>query len=403
MDIFVARQPIFNEKKQVVAYEILYRSGHKNVYDMNLDGDVATATVVTDTLINFGLNTLTGGKPAFINFTHRLLMEDLPTLFSPAQLTVEVLETVEVDDALVEKCKSLKENGYVIALDDYVGDPQYDRLMPYVDIIKVDFLILKSEGRKFVADRYKGQNKVLLAEKVESEKDFKEAVYFGYSLFQGFFFEKPVVCQTKSMAGSAFRYLDILKETIDENVAFNRITEIVKSDVSLTYKLLRMINSPAFDVVSEVTSVNHALALLGLKEIRKWATLIMLREMNTDKPNEIMRVSLARGIFAEKISRHLGIEDRHTEAFLIGLLSLVDAIMEMPLFDILEQLPLKSDLKEALLGASNPFHDILRLLAYYEKGNWDMVIKLCDEKGMAYELVNTLYLEAIRDSIKLIA
>lgn len=403
MDIFVARQPIFNEKKQVFAYELLYRSGNKNVYDLNQDGDVATATVVTDTLINFGLNTLTGGKPAFINFTHRLLMEELPTLFSPAQLTVEILETVKVDDALIEKCRVLKEKGYVIALDDYIGGDEYERLMPFIDIIKVDFLVLKSEGRKYVADRYKNQNKILLAEKIESEKDFKEAIYFGYTLFQGFFFEKPVVCTAKIVTGSAIRYLDILKETVDEEVAFKRIAEIVKSDVSLTYKLLRMINSPAFDVVSEVTSVNHALALLGLKEIRKWATLIMLREMSSEKPNEIVRVSLARAIFCEKISKYFGVEERHTEAFLIGLLSLVDTIMEAPLFEILEQLPLKEDLKEALLGSPNPFHEILKLVSHYEKGKWDLVIALCDENGIAYEVVNEIYLEAIKESIKIIS
>lgn len=403
MEIFVARQPIFNERKRVVAYEILYRSSHKNVYDLTQDGDVATATVVTDTLVHFGLKSLTGDKPAFINFTKNLLLEDVPTLFSPAQLTIEILEDVEVDDALIDKCKALKEKGYIIALDDFVDNKHFDAILPYVDIIKVDFLILRSEGRKYIADKYRNRNIVLLAEKVETEKDFEEAKRFGYTLFQGFFFEKPMICVTKAPESSHIKYLEILRETIDEEVDFNRIAEIVKTDVALTYKLLRMINSPAFDTISEVTSINHALALLGLREIRKWATLIMLRELNGSKPEEITRVSLTRALFCEKAADWFGLKDRYTEAFILGLMSLIDTVMERPLFEILDDLPLKDDLKDALLGVDNPFHDLLRLVHYYEKGNWDMVMSICEARDVSYEKVNDMYAEAMRASIRFVS
>lgn len=400
MEIFVARQPIFNERKHVVAYEILYRSSSRNVYDLNQDGDKATASVVSDALINFGLPTLTGGKPAFINFTKNLIMEELPTLFSPAQLTIEVLEDIEVDDAFVSKIKEFKDKGYVIALDDYIDDGRFMELMPYVDIIKVDFLILRSEGRKYVAEKYKDKGITLLAEKVESHRDFEEACKFGYSLFQGYFFEKPMICKTTTVEMSQFKHMQILKETVDENVDFNRIADIVKSDVSLTYKLLRMINSPAFDIVSEVTSVNHALALLGIKEIRKWATLIMLRDMNADKPNEIVRSSLTRALFCERVAPWFKLEDRKTEVFILGLMSLIDSIMQKPLFEILEELPLKDDLKDALLGVNNAFHDVLRLVHYYEKGKWDLVMTLCAARGIPYEQINAQYALAMRDSVR---
>ena len=175
MDVFLARQPIFNPQKQVVAYEILYRSGNKNTYDLSMNGDLATAAVVVDALINFGIKKLTGGKVAFINFTRKLLIEDLPTLFDTEALAVEILETLEVDDVLIDKCRELKEKGYTIALDDFIGDARFDRIIPYVDIIKVDFLVLKTEGRKYIADKYSKFGLKLLAEKVESEKDFEEA------------------------------------------------------------------------------------------------------------------------------------------------------------------------------------------------------------------------------------
>lgn len=400
MEIFVARQPIFNEHKHVVAYEILYRNSHRNVYDLTEDGDKATASVVTDTLINFGLPSLTGGHPAFINFTKNLILDEMPTLFSPAQLTIEILEDIEIDPIFVEKVKSLKEKGYVIALDDYIDDGRFMELLPYVDIVKVDFLVLHSEGRKFVADKYRDKGIILLAEKVETQKDFEEGLRFGYTMFQGYFFEKPIMCTTKTIEVSHFKYLEILKETVDENADFNRIAEIVKSDVSLTYKLLRMINSPAFDIVSEVTSVNHALALLGLKEIRKWATLIMLRDMNTNKPSEVMRLSLTRAMFCERIAPWFKLESRQTELFILGLMSLIDTIMEMPLFDILDELPLKDDLKEALLGVDNTFHDVLRLVNHYEKGNWDMVMTICAAREIPYEKINEQYAFSLKESMR---
>lgn len=395
MDIFVARQPIFNTQKKVVAYEILYRSNLRNTYNGQVDGDVATVSVVTDALTSFGLNHLTSGKRAFINFTYNLIKEDLPTLFDPDDLAVELLESVVVDDHIIEKCKQLKEKGYVIALDDFTGGLDFDPIMPYVDIVKVDFMVLKSAGRKFVAEKYLPLGMTLLAEKVETMEDFEEAHALGYKLFQGFFFEKPVVYQGKAISISTYKYMEILRETVNEDADFHKLTDIIKSDLSLTYKLLRLINSPAFYTISEIKSVQHALALLGINEIRKWATLIMLRDIGSDKPNEIIRVSLIRAVFAEKLSMMIGLENRKTEAFLMGLFSVIDTLMEKPLYDILGELPLSDDIKSALLGGRNKLHSILKMLKYYEVGNWDMVMKVCDELKLPYETVNALYLESI--------
>ncbi len=395
MDVFLARQPIFNIKKQVIAYEILYRQGVKNVYDGAYDGDVATTTVVSDALVNFGIEGLTNGKKAFINFTKNLLMEDLPLLIPEESLTIEILETVDVDDRFVEKIQFLKGKGYTIALDDFVDDEKFDKIMPYVDIIKVDFLVLKSEGRKIVADKYKIRGIKLLAEKVETYKDFEEAVSLGYSFFQGFFFEKPVVCKSKGINVGTFNYMEILKETVNDEPSFERLATIVKSDMSLTYKLLRLINSPAFYRSSEITSISHALTMLGLNEIRKWVTLIMLRDVSSEKPDEIIKVSLIRAIFSEQVSPYFGLEKREMESFLLGLFSLIDTIMEKPLFEVLEQLPLKDDVKGALMGVKNHFHDLLRLLKYYEKGNWDMIIEITSRHQVEYSVINQLYLESV--------
>lgn len=401
MDVFLARQPIFNRSRHVVAYEILYRSSAKNTYDLNMDGDKATASVVVDALINFGIKKLTGGKMAYINFTRKLLLDDLHTLFETDALTIEILETQDVDALLIEKCKVMKAQGYVLALDDFIGGDKFDQIIPYVDIIKVDFIVLDSIERKEMAEKYLPFGIKLLAEKVETQEDFEEAKLYGYHLFQGYFFERPVICKTKSINVSTYRYMEILKETTGDVPDFKRMSETIKKDFSLTYKLLRLINSPAFYTVSEITSINHALTLLGINEIRKWTTLIMLRDISSDKPDELVRVSLVRAIFAEKLAKHFKLEARKTEAFLLGLFSLIDTIMEKPLFDIIEPLPLKEDLKGALMGFSNHFHTILCVLQYYETGNWDKIIEITQRNELDPLALNELYLEAIDEATKL--
>lgn len=400
MEVFLARQPIFDTRLKVVAYEILYRSGNKNIYDLSIDGDLATTSVVVDALVNFGIRRLTNGQMAFINFTKKLILEDLPTLFERDSLTVEILETLEVDDDLVNKCKELKEKGYTLALDDFSGDDTFDRILPYVDIIKVDFQVLQSEGRRYIAEKYKRMGVKMLAEKVETQYDYEEALKMGYQLFQGYFFERPVMCKAKSIQTSTYSYLEILKETTNEEPDFNRLAEIIRKDFSLTYKLLRLINSPAFYTVGVVTSINHALTLLGLNEIRKWTTLIMLRDLSTGKPDELVRVSLIRAIFAEKLAGLFGLKSRETEAFLLGLFSLIDTIMEKPLFEIIEPLPLKHDLKGALLGHQNAFHDILLVLKHYEQGNWDAVIEIARKLGVYYSSVSDLYIISVEESAR---
>jgi len=198
-----------------------------------------------------------------------------------------------------------------------------------------------------------------------------------------------------------FNYTDQLPREYLRAVSVPEDSSIIKKDYSLTYKLLRLINSPAFYTVSEITSVNHALTLLGINEIKKWTTLIMLRDISSDKPDELIRVSLVRAIFAEKLAKRFKLSGRETEAFLLGLFSLIDTIMEKPLFDIIEPLPLKEDLKGALMGDKNHFHTILQLLQYYEMGNWDKIVEAANQKNLDHTLLSDHYLESIDEATKL--
>jgi EAL and modified HD-GYP domain-containing signal transduction protein len=196
-------------------------------------------------------------------------------------------------------------------------------------------------------------------------------------------------------------YLEILNETMNENADFGRMAEIIKRDFSLTYKLLRLINSPAFYTVQEITSVNQALTLLGLNEIRKWTTLIMLRDISAEKPDELVKVSLVRALFAEHLADLFGLKNRKTEAFLLGLFSLIDTIMDKPLFDIVEPLPLKSDVKAAMMGVGNPFHDILVVLRHYEVGDFDRVMRVTESRKISNSDVSDYYIKAVEEAARL--
>ena len=394
MEVFLARQPIFNKERKVVAYEILYRENAHNYYNPNNDGDMATTSVVSDALIHFGIEGLTKGKKAFINFTKNLLLENLPFLIDSSVLIIEVLENVEIDARIVEKCQMLKEAGYTIALDDFEDHVRYLPIIDYIDIIKVDFIMTDSENRKKIAKKYKPFGIELLAEKVETYRDFEEALEYGYDLFQGFFFEKPVVCKTIGINVSTLNYMEIVKETMREEPDFSKLTQIIKRDLSLTYKLLKLINSPAFYRRSQIESVQQALTLLGLDEIRKWITLIMLRDISSDKPDEVVVVSLARAFFSEVVCRYFGLADREDEAFLMGIFSLIDTIMEQPLFTILEELPLNDDVKSALLGMKNDFHSILMLMHYYEQGDWEKAVEISKAYDFDIREINELHINA---------
>lgn len=401
MEVFLARQPIFDKEKQVIAYEILYRDGAKNIYNPLSDGDIATTTVVTDTLVNFGIGGLTKGKKAFINFTKNLLLEDLPLLMDTETLIIEVLENVEIDARIVDKIKMLKEKGYTIALDDFEDHERFLPIIDYIDIIKVDFMMTTDAERKRVSNKYKPLGIQLLAEKVETHQEFEDALSYGYDLFQGFFFERPVVCKTKGLNVSVVNYMEIIRETMSEEPDFYMLTEIIKGDLSLTYKLLKLINSPAFYRRSRIESVQQALTMLGLDEIRKWITLIMLRDVSSEKPDELIAVSLSRALFSESIARYFNLADREDEAFLMGLFSLIDTIMEKPLFEILDDLPLNDDIKGALLGMKNSFYNILKLTQFYEKGNWDLVVEMSETYGFNCPDINSLYIEAVIKSGKI--
>ena len=396
MNAFLARQPIFNKEREVYAYEILYRSGAQNGFSGDVGDDEASSKVIFDTFQSFGLENLTGGKPAFINFPATLIKEEIATLFPQKYLVVELLETVEPTPKIVEKCRSLKEAGYIIALDDFIYSPKFEPLIDLADIIKVDFI--ESSLRDIInLKTVLGQREVtLLAEKVETWDEFHLAVDLGFELFQGYFFSKPEIVTTGSLSPLQINYFQLLSKVNEENMDFDELTQIITRDVSLTYNLLKLVNSAYFGQRTRVNSVKQALVVLGEREIRKWVTLITLQGMSTERFSAPVSLSLIRARFAELLAQVTGFHNHQEELFLTGLFSMLDVLLQRPMPQILDEVQAPLAVKEVLLYGTGPFEDLCMAVASYEQGEWDKIEASAKKLNIEASALTKAYLEALR-------
>jgi len=396
MDVFVARQPIFDISKNVFAYELLFRTSMENFYDVRVGHDEAASRTISHSFSVIGFDTLTKNRRAFINFTKNLLLEGVPSLLPKEMVVVELLEDIEVDDAVVQACRRLKALGYVIALDDFIFTENVKPLIEIADIIKIDFLQTTGDERKTVMARVGNDHIRYLAEKVETAEDFQSAVDMGYVYFQGYFFSKPVVIHGSDVPGNKLNLMKIIHEVNRPDVEFKKVENIIKHDVSLSYKLLRLMNSAFFGFVSNIESIRHALVLLGVKEIRKWVSLLALSGLAVDKPEEILTSSVLRAKFCELLSGRVGLGARDADCFLMGMFSLIDALVDKPMSEILTDLPLAGDVKDALMGGQNNLYDVLHLVTAYERGEWDDIASRAGRLALAEEALPNLYMQSVQ-------
>jgi EAL and modified HD-GYP domain-containing signal transduction protein len=394
MDIFVARQPIFDVKQQLFAYELLFRNGNETAFS-GVDGDEATSEVICRSFFAMGMENITGGRRAFINFTGNLLIKEIPLLLPNEIAVVEVLETVEPSRAVVEACKKLKRDGYLIALDDFVFDPRFRPLLEVADIVKVDFSITKGYERKRVMQYINQKHLRFLAEKVETREDFEQAVVMGYSYFQGYFFSKPVLVKGKDIPNNRLQQLRMLQQINNPDMNFDEIEKLVRQDVALTYQLLKLINSSKFGMKTQIHSLKQALVLLGKRELAKWISLMMLRSMGEEKPSELLLLSMVRARFAENVAIKTGMQAKAPELFMMGMFSLIDVFMERPLPGILAELPIAEEIKKALLGEKNTFRQVYDLICAYEKADWDAVLQLAANAKLAAGEAADIYQQAV--------
>ena len=393
--VFVARQPIFHRAKNVHGYELLFRSGRENRYD-GTDGDACTLDVIANSFATIGLDELTAGHRGFINFTRNLLLQDVVNLLPPDQVTVEVLENINPDEEVLAACRRLKDAGYTLALDDFVlTDPNHP-LLDLADIVKIDFMATPREEQKRVVDVLNGRKIKALAEKVETDEEFRRAEADGYTYFQGYFFAKPSICEGKDVSANKLARLRLLEQMNRPEISVDETEGIIKQDVALTYKLLRFINSAWFGLRHKISSIRHALVWLGPKEVRKWFALISLRDMGTDKPNELFLRAMTRAKMAEGVAPIAGMQEAAPELFLMGMFSFMDAVLDMPMSEVLTKLPLDDQIKTALLGGSCSYRWVYDLIAAYERGNWEAFSGHAGQLKLDEDLVPPVFNESIK-------
>ncbi|MFQ5771808.1 MAG: EAL and HDOD domain-containing protein [bacterium] len=398
MEVFVARQPIFDRQQNVYAYELLFRDGLDNNYFECRDGDHATSTVLTNSFVSIGMETLSRGKLAFINFTRNLLLKDFATIFPKEMVAVEILEDVVPEEKIIQACKKLRKSGYLLALDDFAFRMDYEPLIELANIIKIDFMNTEIAERRSVIERCRSQKVKFLAEKVETKEVFNQAFEMGYAYFQGYFFSKPEIIAGREVPGYKLSYLQLLQEVNRPELDFDQLENIFKQDVSLSYKLLKLINSAYFGFYSKIRSIRHALALLGLREIKKWLSVIALSIMGKDKSEELVLNSLIRANLCELIAPKVGLKERASELFLMGLFSMIDAFLDQPLADILAEIPICEDIKHALSGGKNRLRDVYDLILSYEKGDWGKFSDYVANLKLAENELPELFVKAIKNS-----
>lgn len=394
MDFYVARQPIFDRNQSVFGYELLYRSGSGNAFN-GIDGDQASSEVITNSFLLIGLDTLTRGHKAFINFTRNLLEKEVATLLPKESIVVEILEDVEPDDKLLASCMKLKQMGYQIALDDFVYSPRFKPLLQIADIVKVDFLNTTGKDRYRVIEQVDEPHIKFLAEKVETREDFDLAMEMGYSYFQGYFFEKPVIVKGKDIPTLKHIYIQLMQEVNKKDIDIQQIESLIKTDVSLSYKLLKFINSASFGLRNEIHSIKQAITLLGPREIVKWLLLVAMKDIAGDKPDELIITAITRAQFCESISSPLKMKSQSSDLFLMGLLSLMHVFLEQPIEEILNELPISNDIKGALLGEENNFRGIYDLILSYEKGDWEEFTQETDKLNLTTQDIIDSYVKSL--------
>lgn len=395
MDIFLAKQPIFNKYNEIFANELLFRQSHLNRYTGN-DGDEATVEVIRNSLINFGLNKIADNKKIFINFTENILKSDILTILSPEVIAIEILENIEPTEEIIEKCRELKKMKYTIVLDDFVFHEKYNKLIEFVDIIKVDFMLTRGAERKNILNRIKSNKIKFLAEKIETIEEFNEAVSYGYSYFQGYYLSKPILIAGKKIPENKIIYMRLLQELSSKKFSMETIEEFIKKDISLSYKLLKIVNSAELGFKHKIKSIKQALAYIGEDKIKKWLYLISIKFIGKDKPEVVIINSLARAKFGELILLRSKYDKEAFQGYLVGMLSLVDVLLEKPIKEVLQEIPIEDEVKVGIIGeVANRYSLLLSLIIAYEKSEIYRVLILVAYFNISIEDLRLSYIEAM--------
>jgi len=365
-EIFVGRQAIFDIDLNVHAYELLFRDSDVDAANV-VDGNQATSQVIINAFLEMGVEQITQHHHAFINLTRDFLLGEIPFPLKPEKIVLEILEDIAVDDELINSVKRLKDEGYMIALDDFVLTKNNQQLIPLVDLIKIDLIVLSQRELVEQVAAMKQYNVDLLAEKIETKQEFELCQQLGFKYFQGYFFSRPDIVKGAQLPPNRLALLEMIATLQDPECRFDELELIISKDVAISYKLLRIINSSFYGFPQKVESIQKALVVLGLQALRNWVTVIGLSQVE-NKPQELINISLTRAKMCELLAAEIGCEKN--SAFTVGLFSMLDVLMDRPLNELLDQLPLAEEITGALTKYSGVLGKLLKMIIAYEQGNW---------------------------------
>lgn len=391
-EAFIGRQPIFDDKLNVYGYELLFRQSNTDQAAVT-NGDQATSQVVLNTFVEMGLDKIVGNHLAFINFTRNFILKDTPLLLPKERVVIEILEDEVVDEDFIQGVKRLAKDGYRIALDDFCFDGKWAPLISTVDLFKVDVLALgqldMSEVKRQVHKLFT-YGKKILAEKIETREDFETFKKMGFDYFQGYFLCRPTVVSQACLSTNRLATLRLVGALQKPDIDVDEVESLIREDVSLTFKLLRYINSAFFALSEEISSVRQAVVYLGAAPVKRWAMLLAMAGMS-DQPQELMRLALVRGSFCELLCVKAGGENPESY-FIVGLFSLLDAILGTPLPDLLKELPLSAEVVAALSNQEGSMGEALKCTLAYEQCEWsDVRFEALDMSALA-----EVYLDAVQ-------
>jgi EAL and modified HD-GYP domain-containing signal transduction protein len=396
VEVFVARQPIFDRNRKVWGYELLFRSAASQTRYDGTEATSATRQVISNGMLSIGFDKLLRGKHACINFGREMLLQDLYTSLPHQTTVIELTEDIEPDEEVVQAVKRMRAQGYRIALDDFRACPQMEPLVALANMIKVEMATPKPQQEAMVRE-FHDRGIRMLSEKVETDVDFRWGLRAGYDYFQGNFFSCPVVMRGQQIPAIKLHCLKLIQEVHRPELDFGRLTTMISEDVSFSYKLLRYANSARFGRETKIHSIRRALVVLGEYGIRKWVSIAALPTIAADKPGELMRKSLVRARFCELLAQASG-QGLEDQAFLMGLFSLLDALLDRPLDEVLKEVGLAPELDSVLRGQAaedDILNTIYRLVRAYESADWDEVERLAGCMGAPPDLIGAAYCEAL--------
>ena len=396
MYTFVARQAILDRKANVFGYELLFRDGQQNCFPDKLDPDEATSKLIAGSHLSFGVEEITLGKPAFINFHTDTLLYRFPTSLNPQNILVEIVESVEIDPPLVAACKHIHDLGYRIVLDKYDFSDKWQPILPLVSYLKIDIESIDSQIIRQHMPQLKKAGYKTIAQRVETAQQLALCVDIGFDYFQGYFFAKPEVMRHKNIPSSKLLMLELLRATSTKQFDFENVAKIIERDVSISYMLLRFINNPMVNKRHKITNLKHALNFMGEVEIKKFIALVALANMGQSKSPELIHLSLVRAKFCELLALSKNQYNDPPSGFLLGLFSMLDALLDQEMKQLLNKIPLEDELKQALSGTQNQLREYLSLARSCEYGVWAKIDEHCDTLELNRNMVNDLYNQAMK-------